>query len=136
MHHPWRAFQALTDIKLRWAPLPAGMFGYTDHDAGEVVLAEGLTQAERRCTIAHETQHILRGRVPAHLRQREEAAVDREAARLLLPDIRVIGEAMAWASSIEEAAEDLWVDPAMLRRRLANLHPAERGYLHRRLEEC
>lgn len=136
MHHPWRAFRDLTHIKLTWAKLPKGMFGYTDHAAGEVVLALGLTQAERRCTIAHETQHVLRGQVPAHLRRREEEAVDRAAARLLLPDIRVVGEAMAWSTSIEEAAAELWVDPVMLRKRLASLHPAERGYLHRRLEEC
>lgn len=135
MHHPWRAFRDLTHIKLTWAKLPSGMFGYTDHEAGEVVLAEGLTQAERRCTIAHETQHILRGRVPGYQRHREEAAVDREAARLLLPDIRVVGEALAWSTSIEEAADELWVDVVMLRRRLASLHPAERGYLNRRLDE-
>lgn len=135
MHHPWRAFRALTHIRLRWAVLPAGMFGYTDHERGEVVLAEGLTQAERRSTIAHETQHVLRGRVPPHLRRREEILVDREAARLLLPDIQVVAEALAWASSVDEAAEELWVDPAMLRCRLASLHPSERGYLHRRLEE-
>lgn len=62
MHHPWRAFRALSHIRLRWAALPEGLYGYTDHELGEVVLAEGLTQAERRCTIAHETQHVLRGR--------------------------------------------------------------------------
>lgn len=136
MHHPWRAFRALSHIRLRWAHLPDGLLGYTDHIAGEVVLAEGLTQVERRCTIAHETQHVLRGPVPPHLSRREEAAVDREAARALLPDVRPVAEAMAWAHSVEEAAEELWVDVETLRCRLASLHPAERGFLHRRLAEC
>lgn len=133
MHHPWRAFSVLTDIKLRWAVLPKGLLGYTDHVRGEVVLAEGLNQAQRRCVIEHERHHVLRGPVPPHLRAREEVAVEREAARLLLPDIKVIAEALAWALSVEEAAEELWVDPAMLRCRLASLHPSERGYLHSRL---
>lgn len=135
MHHPWRAFRDLSHIRLRWAVLPSGLFGYTDFESNEVVLAEGLTQAERRCTIAHETQHILRGPVPAHLRAREERTVDRTAARLLLPDIKVVADAMAWAQSVDEAADDLWVDPSMLRVRLASLHPSERGHLHRRLAE-
>jgi hypothetical protein len=132
MHHPWRAFRELAHIRLRWAVLPSGLLGYTDHEAGEVVLAEGLTQAERRCTIAHEVQHVLRGPVPPYLKAREEQAVDRAAARLLLPDVRVIADAMVWAHSLEEAADELWVDPAMLRCRLASLHPAERAYLRRR----
>lgn len=134
MHHPWRAFRALSHIRLRWARLPDGLYGYTDHDAGEIVLAVGLTQAERRCTIAHETQHAMRGPVPSYLRAREERTVDREAARLLLPDIRVIGDALAWAFDVEEAAAELWVDPDTLRARLASLHPVERGYLRRVLE--
>lgn len=133
MHHPWQAFRALTHIRLRWAALPEGMLGYTDHERREVVLAVGLTQAERRCTIAHETQHVLRGPVPTYLLRREEHAVDREAARLLLPDIKAVGDALAWALSVEEAAEELWVDVETLQCRLRTLHPVERGYLHRRL---
>lgn len=135
MHHPWRAFRALSHIRLRWAVLPEEILGYTDHEIGEVVLARGLTQAERRCTIAHETQHVLRGPVPAYLRPREEARVDREAARMLLPDIAVIAETLAWAHTVEEAAEELWVDVDTLRCRLRTLHPSERGFVNRRLGE-
>ena len=135
MHHPWRAFRALSHIRLRWAVLPEGLYGYTDHELGEVVIAQGLTQAERRCTIAHETQHALRGPVPAYLRTREEERVDRDAARLLLPDIGDVAEAMAWSLSVEEAADELWVDADTLRCRLRHLHPSERGYLHRRLSD-
>lgn len=135
MHHPWRAFSLLTHITLRFAVLPKGLLGYTDFALGEVVLAKGLTQAQRRCTIEHERHHVLRGQVPHHLIAREEREVDKIAARLLLPDVKAIGEALAWASSNAEAAEELWVDEAMLRCRLDNLHPAERGYLRNRLAE-
>lgn len=136
MHHPWRAFRELVDWTLHWsADLPADMFGYTDHAARRVVLALGLTQEERRCTIAHETQHIIAGPVAEHHRAREEMRADKEAARLLLPDIKVIGEALAWGRSNEEAATELWVDVDMLRCRLDNLHPAEKGYLRNRLAE-
>jgi Zn-dependent peptidase ImmA (M78 family) len=110
------------------------MFGYTNHSANEVVLALGLNQEQRRCTIAHETQHVLRGPVPRHLVAREEARADREAARLLLPDIKAVAEALAWSNrNIAEAADELWVDEWMLRCRLNNMHPSEKHYLNGRL---
>jgi hypothetical protein len=135
MHHPWRAFRALADWTLEWAPLPEGILGLTDFGAMTVTLAHGMTQTERRCTIAHETEHILRGPAPAGHLAREERVVDHNAARKLLPDVRVIGEALAWAHSLSEAAEELWVDETTLGARLDGLHPAERHYLHRRLAD-
>lgn len=122
-------------LTLRWSTLPDGLLGYTDFDLSEVVLSPRLDQAQRRCTIAHETQHILRGPVPEHMQFREEVVADRLAARLLMPDIKIVGEALAWAMSNAEAADELWVDEAMLRVRLNSLHPAERGYLKVRLAE-
>lgn len=136
MHHPWRAFRELEEWTLRWAVLPFGIWGLTDFGDKTVTLAHGLTQAERRCTIAHETQHIHRGEVPAWRQPHEEREVDRNVARLLLPDIYAIGEALAWATCNEEAADELWVDDLTLRARLDSLHPAERAYLKRRLAEC
>lgn len=61
--------------------------------------------------------------------------MDREAARLLLPDVLTIADALAWAHTIEEAAEELWVDVDTLRARLRCLHPVERGYLTRALAD-
>lgn len=135
MHHPWRAFRDLTHVTLHWAHLPDGVLGLTDFDTGTVTLAHGMNQAERRCTIAHETQHVVRGPVPAYLRAREEREVDRISARLLLPCVKQLGEVLAWAHNLFEAAEELWVDEPTLRARLESLHPAERGYLRTRLEE-
>ena len=51
---------------LRWAELPQGVMGLTCHWTRTVTLALGISQAERRCTIAHETEHIVRGPVPPH----------------------------------------------------------------------
>lgn len=133
MHHPWREFSRLTDWTLRWAELPDDMWGVTDFTTQTVTLTLGLSQAERRCTIAHETQHILRGPVPEQLVLREEVEVDRNAARLLLPDLTLIGDALAAAPDVQTAAAELWVDEIILKARLRALHPAERGWLRRRL---
>lgn len=136
MHHPWRALREFTHITLLWAHLPEGDLGVTDYEAGTITLAHGLDQAERRCTIDHETEHVRRGPVPAWLEPREERAVDRISARRLLPDIREVAESLAWAHSIAEAADELWVDEATLTVRLESLHPAERAYMKRRLADA
>lgn len=135
-HHPWRAFRDLVDWTLEWAHLPHGVWGYTDYSTKTVTLKLGMSQAERRCTIEHERWHIVRGPAPVALEVREEAIVDQNAARALLPDIRAIGEALAWSGSqVDEAADELWVDRPTLRVRLEHLHPSEKAYLRRRLEE-
>jgi hypothetical protein len=134
MHHPWRRFRALVDWRLVWADMPDGTIGETDFEAGTVTLSHDLSQAQRRCTIAHETEHVVRGPVPLYLVPREERDVDRNVARLLLPDIRQMGEALAWAHGLDEAAEELWVDTDTLRARLEHLHPAERAWLRGRLQ--
>lgn len=132
MHHPWRAFRLLTDWILKWELLPGDLLGYTDHASRTIVLDRRLTQAERRCTIAHELEHQARGPVPAEpvLAAREEAAVDAAVARKLIP-IRKLGEALAWSQDPDEVAEELWVDVQTLEVRLRRLHPSERHYLRR-----
>ena len=135
MHHPWRAFAALSHVTLLWADLGGHVLGLTDHDAQTVTLALGMTQAQRRSAIAHETVHIERGKPAPLAASKDEAAVRRETARRLLPDIRAVGEALAWAASNAEAAEELWVDEGVLADRLRWLHPAEVHYLRRRLAE-
>lgn len=91
----------------------------------------------------HELVHLERGPAVRGYGAREELEVSKEAARRLLPDIRGVGEALAWAARgrefdaacLDEAADELWVDRGTLRVRLEHLHPAERAYLKRRLEE-
>lgn len=135
--HPWRRFRALADWTLRWVDLPDGLLGFTHHQSKTVVMATGLNQAERRCTIAHEVEHILAGPAAPGLVERDELRAKKNAAHHLLPDIRAIADALAWAQGdIEEAADELWVDVETLRTRLQFLtHPAERAYLRRRLEQ-
>lgn len=136
MHHPWRAFRALADWTLEWADLGDHDLGKTNHRTRKVTLNVGMTQAERRCTIAHETQHVLRGHVCGQASSREERIVNGTVAWLLLDDIRAIADEMVWhRCDLEQVAEALWVDEDTLRARLMNLHPAERHYLTRRLAE-
>lgn len=134
MHHPWRGFRDLVDWTLQWRPLPPGRLGVTNFAAMTVTLDphQNDSQAKRRCTIAHESEHARRGPVPRHLQAREEETIDRNVARQLI-DVRALGEALAWASDEHEAADELWVDVDILRARLRGLHPAERHYLTRRL---
>ncbi|GAA2180977.1 hypothetical protein GCM10009785_14000 [Brooklawnia cerclae] len=134
MHHPWRGFRGESAWTLRWAPLPGDLRGYTDWDARCVVLDDHLLQVERRVTICHETVHIERGPIPSDpvLVAREESAVEQETARRLI-DVHDLGEALAWAHSLDEAADELWVDGDTLRVRLEHLDPVELDYLHHRL---
>ena len=134
MHDPWHEFRSLSDWALQWARLPAGLLGVTDFRARTVTLDQRLLQAERRCTVAHEVEHIRLGPVPADpvLAAREEAAIDRAVARKLI-GIGDLGDALAWTSSLAEAAQELWVDEDTLSARLRHLHPSEVHYLRRRL---
>jgi len=131
--HPWRRFGELTDWSLRWAELPVGLMGFTCHRTRTVTLAVGMSQAERRCTIAHETEHILRGPVPPHERAREEHTIDRRVAALLVPSVAHLADALVAADgNLETAADELWVDDYVLSVRLASLSAAERAHLTRR----
>lgn len=135
MDNPWGRLRALADWLIAWAHLPGDVVGLTHHDARVIVLDRRLTQAERRSTLAHELEHVRRGPVPADpvLAAREEEAVNRAAARQLI-DIVWLGEALAWTTSLDEVADELWVDRPTLEARLRSLHPSEIHYLRRRLE--
>jgi hypothetical protein len=132
MFHPWRTLRALSHVTLLWHDGgPAGLTNFCRHT---ISLRRGLTQVERRCTLAHELHHIARGPFLDVNRAKEELAVDREAARQLI-DVRALGEALAWAHNYAEAAEELWVDRGTLEARIHHLHPAERAYLRHRLAD-
>lgn len=129
--NPWRRLRALAHITLHWHDEhdPMGWTDFTD----TISLSRTLTWAERRVTVLHEVLHVERGPAPAWCEAKEERLVDREAARWLMPDVRAIGDALAWAHTYAEAAEELDVDEALLRVRLRYLHPSERHWLTRRL---
>lgn len=134
MYHPWRSLRDhFTDWTLQWAPMHDRL-GLTTYATKTITLHPEQDQAQRRSTLAHELEHARRGPVPVALRAREEVIVEALAARKLV-GIRELGEALAWARDINEAAQELWVDRSIVDARLAHLHPAERHYLRRRLQE-
>lgn len=101
-----------------------------------MTLAMGMSQAERRCTIAHETEHIVRGPVAAHDAMQEERAIDRRVATLLIPSLHEVALAMIRARGrVDVAADELWVDDYLLQVRLAMLSAGERAYVARRLAD-
>jgi hypothetical protein len=128
-HHPWRSIDADVHVEVR--DLPADIDGYCVVSERLIVLARGLTQAERRSTLVHEHVHLERGDI-GPCTPRQEASVDQAAAHRLI-DAVALGDALCWAHDIYEAADELWVDVATLRTRLAHLHPSEKHYLRRRL---
>lgn len=136
-YHPWRELAALTPVLVSWARLPQGVWGATD-GGHRIWLDDRLGQAERRCTLAHELEHVRRGHTgcqpPA-----VEASVEHHAARRLIPDVHALADALVWArGDLYEAAEELWVDHQTLEARLdrAHLHPAEVTILRRRIADA
>ncbi len=132
--HPWRRLRALRGWELRWhRPEDDPDPGFTLFDEKVISLRSNLTWEERRCTILHECIHAERGpTLVGVLGAREELRVRRETARLLLPAIEDVAEALAWASSVDEAAVELLVDVGVLLDRLRWLAPAEQEQLHAR----
>ncbi len=132
MFHPWRTLRDLTDWILTFDHTLASR-GECSWSTKTIRLRAGLTQAQRRCVLAHELEHAARGPFPRWATVREEDAVNAAAARKLI-NIRALGEALAWSQCLDEIAEELWVDVPTLTARLSHLHPAERAYLAQRLE--
>ena len=132
--NPWRRLRALTDWTLRWHH--GGDMGWTDFETRTISLRADLSWAERRCTVLHECLHAERGAPLDTLADREELRVRKETARLLLSDVSTIGDALAWSGlRVREAADELGVDVGTLWDRLDYLHPSERHYLTRRLDD-
>lgn len=130
--HPWRRLRELAWVTLAWHD--GGPMGTTTHSTATISIRRGLTWEERRCTVQHELVHIERGPIPRGLREKDEEYVRRETALRMIPDIRPVGDAIAWALSEEEAAEELGVDVPVLRYRLKHMSPMERAWLSARLE--
>lgn len=125
----------MDDWTLEWARLPRGILGLCDWETRIITLDSRLKQPERRCTVLHEVLHAKRQifHADAVLMAKEEAAIEKLVARALIP-VDALGEALAWAHNLDEAAGELWVDRTTLDARLGALHPAERAYLKARLD--
>lgn len=131
--HPWRRLRELgAHVTLAWHD--DGPMGSTTHSTTTVSLRRGLTWAERRCTLQHELLHIETGPLPRGLRAKDEERVRRETALRMIPDIRPVGDAIAWSLSEDEAADELGVDVPVLRYRLKHMSPQEQSWLRARLQ--
>jgi hypothetical protein len=135
---PWRRLRTLTGWELRWhRPEDDPDPGFTLFDEKVISLRTNLSWEERRCTVLHECLHAEWGpTLVGVLAERQELRVRRETARLLLPSIHEVGEALAWALSPEEAAVELCVDVDVLCDRLQWLASAERDYLNLRAAQA
>lgn len=101
------------------------------HQERVILLREGLTQAEERAVLWHELTHARRGDrrcAPGVLTARQEASVDREAARWALP-LPAVLYAASCCRGADEGAELLETTPRLLTGRLHSLHPSERAAL-------
>lgn len=126
--HPWRSLGNLTSVRVYWQEMP-GLLGVTD--GRDIWLNPRQLQVERRCTLAHELEHLRRGhdgcQTPA-----EEQRVRRAAARRLLPDFGLVLKALDWSAGCPiEAADELWVDRDTFHARIEGVSPREREALDR-----
>jgi hypothetical protein len=129
MHNPWRAFgDDFPDWEIKRVRLPDGVNGETDVDTCTIYIDDRLDQAERRSTLAHEAIHAAKRHRECN--EWDELAVELAAAQILLPLDRLL-YVLPWATTVVEAAEELWVDPDLLWARLDHLHPIEDAAIRR-----
>ena len=123
-------------IHVHWARLDDGRLG--THRGHRIWLDPRQRQAQRRSTLTHELVHLHRGDDGCQSPS-AEVEVERAAARLLIP-LDALARAIAWARCEQDLADELHVDIAMVRARLAGLSPGERWQIEdvvgRREEPC
>ncbi|MFN8147969.1 MAG: ImmA/IrrE family metallo-endopeptidase [Candidatus Nanopelagicales bacterium] len=132
--HPWRRAADL-GISVMFMPLPDGVLGCWAPDVRTIYLSPDLDQAERRSTLTHELIHAVRGDEPCVstvLEIRQEAIVEAEAARLLIPLVD-LAAALMWCHDESELADELWVDEGLVRARLDGLSAADKAFLEHAL---
>lgn len=126
MYHPFRRLRDRPHLRLVFADLgDDGPMGTTDGHT--ITLTTGLMQDERRCVVLHELIHEERG-IPHGECPREELAIEKEVARLLLP-LEHLADGLSWTRHFHELAEHCWVMPSVLQVRLDHLHPSELHHL-------
>lgn len=127
MFNPWRRLRELDHVELTWAVMP-GVLGLTD-GRRRILLHPHQSQAQRRSTLAHELAHLELRHGPGGSAGEERAACAL-AATWLVPLERLV-DAARWARSMQELADELWVDVDTVETRLAILTEPERAELVR-----
>lgn len=139
-YSPWTALAELSDVQLRFADLGGQELGWYDPDSRTITLERDQTQAERRCTLAHELEHLARGdeniaQVSPVLAARQEIAACMRAARRLIP-LDALIDALLWSQDEAQLAEVLNVDEDTIRIRLMTLSSAEHALIDERVWEA
>lgn len=124
--HPWRSLGRSPELEVRWTEdLPFGVLGATD--GARIWLDSRQLQVERRCTLAHELEHVARGHTSC-VGERAEQEVRQAAARRLVT-LEAMLNVATWTDSLEEAADELWVDLDTLYARLDGMTVDEKDQL-------
>lgn len=130
--HPWRALRA--DKQLSYDSAEMVELGRYYPAEAAILLRKGLTQAERRSTLAHELAHRRlshQATCDRSVEARQERDADALAARWLI-SLEDLADAELWGRSPAEVADELWVDVATLRARVRGLTSDERAYINGR----
>jgi len=130
MHHPWRALRGLPGVTVIWRKLPVDVYAMTN-GTDRIWIDPRQSQAERRCTIAHELAHIELGHRQG-CSDHDELAASLLAARRLIT-VQALADALVWSHDLDMVADDLWVDRDTLDVRIKHLHPSEVHHIRQRL---
>lgn len=120
MYSPWTAL-ADTDLTVEFVELPTGYQGL--YYERTIYLDHRLTQAERRCVLAHELIHYEAGHA-GHQPRSVEAAVNALAAARLIAFSDLVS-ALRGSMGVWEVADALHVTESMLWHRLRTLSTDE-----------
>ena len=135
--HPWRHLRAMSDVHVTWDAAD-GTLGTWCAGTRSMAFHPDQSQAQRRCTVAHEIVHAELAHVGPCTEATELRVLKISARRLI--GLRALADAVVFHLDDRTAlAQELWVDRQTLDARLDHLHPWEQGYLQRRLacsDEC
>lgn len=124
------------DVTVIFAPLPGNLRGFCDHASLTIWLRAGMRQRQRRATLWHELEHLRRGPVFAHWREREEREIEEATARALIP-LPTLLDALRWTRDAHELADELNVPVGLIATRVATIRqPAERAAIEAAVREA
>lgn len=130
--HPWRALRERSEITVRWERMD-GRLGAWCADTKTIRMHPGQGQAQGRVTATHEQIHAERGHRGCQP-DAVELSVKKATARRCITLYALVDAVLFYgAEDLVALADELWVDIETVMIRLTHLHPAERGYLERRL---
>lgn len=134
-YSPWRHLRSLVHTRLDFTDddrLLDGADARYYATVDRMIMDKRLDlQVDRRCALAHELGHAMRGDLPCGeeiLDARQEAHVEQWAARRLIT-LDALADALLWSDQADEIADHLWVTVTLLEVRVKHLHPSERAYI-------